>query len=225
MAQRTTTPPKPYKLADVAQSQINTYALGRLRKAKSRLTTLGFDELNVLNETDSLYADLDKKVRKKYKELYYERYLEVLLWLMATTAKKSVPPDDEIDELVEMRLAGLLDDPNESTHYAYSAEVLRKRDRAKEAIVSVRSKAAKQSEMDKHLRYFLQMSAWYTDFASQDAEIQAFKSAGVKRVMRHEMDDDKTCPVCRKANGEIYSINKIPPLPHLRCRRWFTPVK
>lgn len=177
----------------------------------------GFDEINVLREIDSLYSEMDRQNRKKYKELFWERYAEVFSWL---TRKK--PDEDEIDDLLDMHLAGLLEEPNETTHYTYATEVLRKRDRAKESVLSVPTKLQKQLEIDKNIRHWLQMVGWYTDFVSQDAEITAFIDAGVKKVQRHEMDDDKTCSVCRSADGEIYKINEIPPLPHLRCRRWFT---
>lgn len=160
---------------------------------------------------------MDEQNRKKYKELFWERYAEVFFWL---TRKK--PDEDEIDDLLDMHLAGLLDEPNETTHYTYAMEVLRKRDRAKESVLSVPTKLQKQLEIDKNIRHWLQMVGWYTDFVSQDAEITAFIDAGVKKVQRHEMDDDKTCSVCRSADGEVYKINEIPTLPHLRCRRWFT---
>lgn len=208
---------EPYKFADAAIRQINRYALRIADKTKSKLTILGFDELNVLKLTDALYADLNVYTRLKYMDLYIKRYLEVLASLGVEK-----PDDDTIDELVEMFMTGFLDKPNPVTNYAYSTESLRKRDRAKEAILSLQTKSAKQLMLVKHLRYYLQMAQWYADFASQDAEIQALKDAGVKRVKRHEMEDEKTCPVCKAADGEIYDIDKIPPLPHPRCRRWFT---
>lgn len=185
---------------------------------------LNFDELNVLKQVDSMYSDIDKIARKKYKELWEARFLEVTDYLIAEGFLKKKPKEDEIDELLEMHLAGLLEKPNETTHYTYSHEINRKRDKAKEAILSVPTKTQKQLLLDKHLRYMVTMLDWYADFTSQDAEISAYKEAGVKRVQRHEHDDDKVCAVCRAADGEIYDIDNIPPLPHLACRRWFSPA-
>ena len=209
---------QPYKIADAAIKQINKYALRRADKAKQKLIVLGFDELNVLNQTDALYADLDAYTRKKYIELFIARYLEMLAYL-----EVKAPDDDTVDELAEIHIARLLDEPNDTTHYTYSTEILRKRDRAKEAILSVPTKAQKQLMLDKHLRYYLQSAGWYADFTSQDAEIAALKDAGVERVHRHEKNDEKTCAACRAADGEIYDIDKIPPS-HPHCRRWFTPA-
>lgn len=145
----------------------------------------------------------------------------MMIWLLARELTKE--EEDSIDELVEMHITRLLDEPNETTHYTYATEVLRKRDRAKEAILSVPTKAQKQLEIDKNLRYFQQMTRWYTNFVSQDAEIAAFVETGVEKVQRHELNDAKTCEVCRKADGEIYPIDQIP-TSHLACRRWFTPI-
>lgn len=214
--------PSPYRLADNAIAQLNKSALRLADQTKQRLTVLGFDELNVLQNVDAMYAKLDSNNRKKYLELFIARYIEVMAYLLGR--ELTADEEDAVDDLAELYISGLLDEPNETTKYTYSAEVLRKRDRAKEAILSVPTKTQKQIQLDKHIRYFQQMTGWYADFTSQGAEIQAFKDAGVKRVQRHEHDDEKTCSVCRAADGEIYSINKIPPISHLRCRRWFTPA-
>lgn len=210
--------PDPYRLADKAISQMNKAALRRTDQTKQRLIVFGFDELNVLKQTDTLYAELDKYNRKKFRELFTARYMEIMKYL-----KKPVD-EDTVDELAELYISGLLDEPNETTKYTYSAEVLRKRDRAKEAILSVPTKAQKQIQLDKHIRYFQQMTGWYADFTSQGAEIKAYRDAGVERVQRHERNDEKTCGVCEKADGAVYDIDKVPPIPHLRCRRWFTPI-
>lgn len=186
---------------------------------------LDFDELNVLKQVDNMYSDIDKQVRKKLKELWVDRFLEMMAYLLAESFIKAIPDDDEIDEIAELHMYDLLDKPNEVTHYTYAHEVLRKRDKAKEAILSVPTKAQKQLMLDKHLRYYLQQTAWYGDFTSQDAEITSYDEAKVKQVQRHEQKDERVCAVCKAADGEIYDVDKIPPLPHLACRRYFTPIK
>ena len=192
--------------------------LSEAEKTKRKLTVLGFDELNVLNQVDALYADFEKECSGAFWEVYRMRYEEICVWL-----KGKLPDEDLLDELVDMYLADLQDEPNPNTHYSFKSELIRKRDRAKEAIIAVPTKVQKQIELDKAVRYVIQQSAWYIDFASQDAEIQAYKDAGVEKVKRNEMNDDRTCGACERANGAVYAIDKIPPLPHLRCRRWFEP--
>ena len=170
----------------------------------------GFDEANVIKTLDLLFKQLDGENRKEFVRLFVDKYREYR--------------EDSVYELAEMYVLKLLEEPNPNTNYVYDTEVLRKRDRAKEAVMSASTKVQKQLLLDKAVRMFEQMTAWYADFVSQGAEIEALKASGVKKVKRHEMDDDKVCAECRKADGEIYDIDKIPPLPHLRCRRWFTKV-
>ena len=210
--------PEPYSVADRMIKMLSLKILEETNRAKRKLSVLGFDELNVLRETDALYAKIESECRKAIWNVYYMRYSELWIWLNGNR-----PNEDMIDELVDMYVAGIWEIPNETTHYAFQPELIRKRDRAQEAIRSVPTKTQKQIELDKARQFVVQQSTWYLDFASQDAEIQAFKDAGVKKVQRHEMNDDKVCAVCREADGKIYDIGKIPPLPHLRCRRWFLP--
>lgn len=210
--------PEPYLLADLTYKAIGKLALKRADELKSKFRILKFDELNVENGMKTFYAELDNDCRKAFRKLYEDRYAELWSYL-----KGKKPKEDIIDELVEMEFAGLLETPNENTHYIWSSEVLRKRDRATEAVRSSPSKLQKQLEIDKAVRIWLQMAGWYTDFVSQDAELQALKDAGAEKVQRHEMDDDRVCMDCRNADGEIYPIDRIP-LSHLRCRRWFTPA-
>lgn len=209
--------PEPYRIADIEIETLSRRILRETAAARRRLSVLKFDELNVLKETDALYETIGRESRKVFHETYFLRYLEIWNWLKGTK-----PDEEKLDGLVEMYLTGLWEDPDERTHYAFGPELDRKRDRAKEAIVSVPTKVQKQLELEKAARYVIQQGAWYCDFCSQDAEIQAMKDAGVQWVMRHEMDDEKTCSICREADGRVYRIENIPPLEHLRCRRWFS---
>lgn len=129
---------------------------------------------------------------------------------------------DALEELMEMRLAGLLDEPNEVTHYTYAAEVLRKRDRAKEAIIAVPTKAQKQLEIDKALRIFMQQTRFYTDLTSDDATYIALKDEGVRYVRWNTLNDGKVCSDCHDRDGVVYEINKVPDKPHPNCRCFLT---
>ena len=193
--------------------------LKETNRTKRKLSVLGFDELNVLKETDELYEIFEQDCEIALRDVLRLRYEEVLMWL-----DKKVPSIDEVDELVEMWLTRFLNEPNEQTHYAFKPELIRKRDRAKEAIVAVPTKAQKQLELEKASRYVIQQSAWYIDFASQDAEYQAMKDAGVQKVKWNIYGDDKVCRKCSDLDGEIFLIDKVPPRPHLNCRCWLSLV-
>jgi len=220
-------------------ARLTKQAALRLNRAKKRLNINGFDELNVLKVLDVLFETLDDDNRKAFMWVFCERFAEVAeqqgfkikkgkedtIYEMAEMFLILGDKQVSIQKMAEKYIKQLLDTPNENTNYAYSTESIRKRDRAKEAVQSAPTRTQKQILLDKSVRMFEQMTAWYVDFVSQGAELQAFEATGVKKVVRHEMDDDKVCAVCRKADGEIYEISKIPPLPHLRCRRYFTPYK
>ena len=173
-----------------------------------------------MQEMDGLYAGLYSDAVKEFRDLYCVRYLEVLRWL-----GKEEPDEDFLDELVDMWLAGFLNEPSEVVQYAFQPELIRKRDRAKEAVDSVPTKTEKQIVMDKNVKYVIHQDAYFTDIASQEAEIQALKDAGVKWVQRHEMNDEKTCTPCREADGRVYRIENAPAPEHPRCRLWFTPFE
>lgn len=168
---------------------------------------------------DNLYADMETDNRVKFKELFIARYIEMLLYLLASTAM--LPSEDIIDELAELRITKLLSEPNEVTHYTYDTEVYRKRDRAKEAINSANGKVLKQIEMDKHLRYWNKQTVFYLDAVSDEANITALKDAGVKHVEWVTQEDGKVCSECKKRNGKIYPIDKLPIKPHPNCRCYF----
>lgn len=209
--------PPPYRKADAAQAALIKKARKRLDDEKRRLNIFGFDELNVLRETDALYDGLFQDAQAQFRSLYIERYLEVLEWL-----EKPKPLDSFLTELVELWLIGFLKEPNENTNYAFDSEFVRKRDRAKEAVNSVPTKTQKQLQLEKAVRIALQQDSWYTDMASQSAELQAYKDAGVKRVRWNIYGDDKVCAKCESMNGNVYDIDKVPKQSHLRCRCFLT---
>lgn len=163
-----------------------------------------------MQQIDSLYEALEDDDRKLFVSLFAAKYREVY------------GDRDDIEEMAELFVLKLLSEPNENTHYTFETEALRKRDRAKEAVLAEPTKVQKMIQMDKAIRQWSQMAGWYADFTSQGAEIQALKDSGVKKVRRHEKNDERTCHECRAKDGEVYSIDNIPPLDHLRCRRWFT---
>ena len=211
--------PKPYEVSDKAIKQLNKTALKRLTELKSSLLADNFDELNVLNGIDYLYSELDKDNRRKYRELFIAQYIICFMYIT-----KRRPDEDILDEIVDMYLEDILSTPNGVTHYIYDAEVYRKRDRAKEAVISVDGNLYKQLELDKALRLWAQMTAQYADEVNDAATIRAYKDAGVDYVKWHTEDDDRVCEHCEPMDGKLYAIDEVPERPHWRCRCWITPV-
>ena len=104
--------PEPYRLADLAAKQISKTFVRLETETKRRCLIDGFDDLNVMRLVDVLYENLSNSFRTKCGELYRLRYKEVCKWLTGED-------EDIIDELVEMYLAGLLDEPNEEIGRAH----------------------------------------------------------------------------------------------------------
>lgn len=207
---------KPYALADRTIQVLQKYAIKRFEKHKANIRLAKFDELNVIEEASLLYTELDKATRKAFRELF------IAVYTNAVTEDES---EDTVDELAEICITEILDNPHRLTHMTYSAEILRKRDYMSEAVNSVTSKADKQMEMDKALRLWSQMISWYTDFVEISAHTQALIKSGVKRVRWNAQEDEKVCRECEELDGEEFDIGAIPDIPlHLNCRCYLTAV-
>ena len=209
--------PDPYRLADQAIELLAKDMLSRFEKYQSALNLAKFDELNVIKETKVLYGRLDKTAREWLRMLWLYRYEEVTKWLMRQA-------DDDIDDLVEMYMANLLDKPNAVTKYSYDAEVLRKRDRQAEAVNAAGQRSEKEYEIKKAMRLWGQMVAQYADETADASTVQAFRDAGVKQVLWHTQRDQRVCRECDELDGKVFDIDALPDKPHWRCRCWITPV-
>lgn len=212
--------PEPYRLADKAMSALNKRIVTLFNRAKRSFMLDAFDELSVFRGMEALYKALNRENEDKFRELYAARYKEMYLYL-----KRSWPEEDEVDDLAEIFLANLLTEPNEITRYAYDSEVLRKRDRAIEAINSAPNKSDKDYEFAKAMRFWSQQTGFYIDIIADEAALQAMKNCGVKKVRWCTQEDEKVCQECKDRNGKIYNIDEVPEKEHPRCRCWLEPVK
>lgn len=190
-----------------------------LEQCKLNLLRSKFDELNVFRECSQLYSEWIEASKKAFRKLYRQRYEEV--WGIY---KPKEEPEDLVDELVELYFLGLLEEPNELTHYIYDLEAKRKEERCVEAVNAVSGSVNKQTELEKALRFFAQQTQWYTDQVSDGATWQALKDMGYKYVKWITMEDNKVCSKCDELDGKIFPINRIPVKQHLNCRCYVVPV-
>lgn len=208
-----------YALADLRIDELNKLTLGRFEAAKRQLRRkkdgVSFDALLVSQVLTALYRQLDTDLRYELYLLADEQYEE-----MADSVGL-----EELDEGFEdLFLENILSKPDPITHYAYDAEVLRKRDRAIEAVNAVSGVQNKQDELDKALRFWAMCAQQYCDIVAYQAAIKAFKDAGVKYVKWVTQKDEKVCVECDSRDGKIYPINRLPARPHWRCRCYVTPL-
>lgn len=240
---------EPYRLADRTISALNRFAMRRFEQARQRLVLAGFDELNVITTMQAVYAALDSDARRRYTALFLDKYAEVLGALddPSSGASRHLPhrgkdqgergvgdaapyrgnpgAEDSVDELAEAFITGLLEEPDAVTRYAWGAEVLRKKDRAAEAVNAARTRGEKVKELERALRLWSQMAQQYADEVSDGAALAAFRASGVKTVIWFTQDDPKVCGECGALDGQKFPIGKIPPKPHWRCRCWLWPVE
>lgn len=218
----------PYEISDKASKLLNRKAIRRFAAAKKKAVQLKFDELNVIEICKDLYAKLDEDNRKAFRDLAILAY------------EQANPHGDEGDEMFDLWLLDqVLDRPNDVTHYTYTHEVDRKRERLEEAVNSVptpgkakitlHGKAPKVTtktmEFQRSLRLWARMTGEYCDIVTDEATLKAYRDAGVKRVIWHTEEDDKVCEICGHRDGKVYDIDKVPVKPHWGCRCWLEAVK
>lgn len=183
--------------------KIIDYLDKQLIERYSRLRSLvSFDELNVLNEVNALYRELYGIIKKSFLILANQVYMDSL-------RKKSSSSLDE--EWVDALLNGY--DP--VSKYVFSHEMDRKCARLIEAIISSDTKA---QEIDAALRSMSFMCRIYADRVTDEATMQAYNDDGVQLVKWVAERDEKTCSICKKRDGRVYSIHLVPPDPHPNCR-------
>lgn len=190
-----------YDFADKAIRDMNRRNL----RAFDGLKLLKFDELNVLRSVKRVYEDSIKLAKKRYLQIALDAYHNA-------KGKKKIDRDWVLDMLEEY-------DP--VTMYLFTPEAERKRDRTVEAILSTPNK---DEAVDRALRLWTLQTTHYAEKSVDEATLQAFRDNGVEKVRWVTAEDEKVCEVCRKRNGKIYPIDKLPPKPHYRCRCTYEPI-
>ena len=197
-----------YETTDKAIELLNRRATKRFEDAKDEAAQYGFDELNVLEVTRTLYQDLARDNQEIFLELAQERYQEAephgeeppdLAWLLALLAAYST-----VSKVV------------------YNNEVDRKRGYTAEGI---NSSTAKVTEFRRGLHYWADFTGQFADEITDEVTLKAYRDAGVKKVEWHTVLDGKECETCKERDGKIYPINAVPPKTHKRCRCWLEAVR
>ena len=127
----------------------------------------------------------------------------------------------------------LLNKPNSVTQYIYTSEVIRKRDRLLEAVLTIKADASANSALDrKAINHAMKraFSLWYRQLkqyaidVTDEARVQAFHDVHVRYVKWNAAKDDNVCQQCRERDGIIYDIENVPKKTHYFCRCWLSPV-
>ena len=159
-----------------------------------------FDELNVVSNVQELYRKLEEVNRQMFQQIadhYYD----------------SEPHGDEV--LVDWWLSNVLSTPSRVMKYSYDSEIVRKRDRLMEALLATNGSPA---EFDTAMRYWTQMTGWFSVEVADAALAQAREDDGIEFVMWVSEHDLKTCDYCESLDCNVYHADAVPPKPHPNCR-------
>lgn len=203
-----------YDAADKAireMNRANLKAFGLLKLAK-------WDEINIIRLVGNTYDDSVRMARQRYYEIAFEAFILAALEAGVQNAEASRMADDAIttDWVLDM-----LEEADPVTLYAFLPETERKKQRLIEALAAATNR---NHEIDKALRYWTQQVSQYADNSVFRARLEAFRQAGVSKVMWVIQDDDRVCEECEDLNGQIFDIDAVPPPPHWGCRCYLVPI-
>lgn len=202
-----------YDYTDARIKLLNRQFLRLFQKVR----LLNFDELNALNDIKAVYRKADRFAKAAYLDIAVEAYA-----LGLVEAEKAGFRPRRRREIDRDWVLDFLEEEDFVTLYRYAPELTRKRDRLVEAL-AMTSKPNK--EIDKALKYLIMQTTHYADKATAEAELQAFKDAGVKKVMWLTERDNRVCDICYPLDGKVFDIDKTPPIPqHYNCRCVLIPV-
>lgn len=180
-----------------------------IRKFRDFKALLSIDEINLLDATEKLYAELYGESKKALLVLAKRYYADTV-----TKGKKTEIDDGWIDAFL---LA-----INPVVKYSWDKEVDRKRQYFFEGLVATENDPA---EADKALRYFANMGSQYAIMVTDEAVMQAYKDDDVKFVRWVTQNDRRVCAVCDERHNKVYALKDVPDKEHIGCRCILVPVK
>lgn len=192
----------------IKTDKVIAYLSKQYAKLFRRVTS--FDELNVISVSHEIYDEALKITEQEATRLVkavYDSYRET----------GEITASDAHAFTVALMAAY-----NPTTKYIYRNEVDRKRSRFAEGVIS---SDTPREEVELAKRLLIAMNKQFADDATFEAVIKAFADDGVKRVRWITAVDDRRCKECKSRHYKIYSIDRVPPKPHLHCRCYIEKVE
>jgi len=176
----------------------------------NRLNLLNIDELNAGN-SDKEINNLFRKLKKYATDFFNDELDDVA---------KRLNKDREMFVLNKY-----LEGYNPVLMYVFLNEFFRKRERYKEAVISIGDVNSVEmlGNMKANIRYWNKQVENTATYIEYEATKEAYIDDGVEYVIWHSELDDKVCGVCEELDGQIFGINDCPPLQHIGCRCWIEP--
>lgn len=187
----------------------------------NRLNVLKFDEINSRNTGEKAVF---KYVKKSYADLYdecIEMYEAIAKQMYNYVRKGDKYKFDEKKFVKEF-----IKNSDRVTKYIFKDETDRKRSRLLEALLAVMLDGKKtfRAELEVAMKLWSKQTLQTADDIAIASLLQAYKDAGVKKVVWHTQEDEKVCDECHELDKKVFDINNIPEIPqHYACRCYVTP--
>lgn len=194
-----------YEYTDKVIAYIDKQLIERYSRLKSLAS---FDEMNVLQEVNALYQEIDIIVHNAFLKLANKVYAE--------NVRKT-----QLRSLDEQWVDTLLSAYDPVSKYVFAHEEDRKCARLIEALIA---STTKTQEVDAALRSMSLMCRIYAVRVTDEAVLQAFRDDEEDLAQWVAEKDEKTCSVCHSRDGKIYELDLLPPKPHINCRCWYRRV-
>lgn len=199
----------------------------QIRNEFNHLSVLSFDELNVVRtkkETTAMFKRLLDFNMKEYRKIVDEARAYALSLLTEEERKKEAQEEFDRESFIEYWLTTY----NWVTGYLYKKEAERKRLRLSEEMLTAREFRDRKryaTSLTKGANLWFTQSGQYAIDLEDQTCLEVWKRAGVKKVQWLAEDDHKTCSHCRKLDGQVFNIDKVPHKTHYRCRCVVVPYK
>ena len=173
-------------------------------------------------------AGIKKHIRRLYRDVYKiikNEFVAVLNPLYQEIYDEAIALgfDGDLRDLDEAWIEEFFDEYNPVTKYVFKSELGRKESRLFEALVASSAEKIKSYKTAENL-LVKQVKQYSIDL--EDAVTKTvYKEVGVEKVVWNAEQDHKTCGVCSEMDGQIFSLEELPPKQHYQCRCWITPVK
>ena len=203
-------------MVDAAAAKITTKVRREFRHNRVAM----FDEMNITatkKHVRKLYRDVYKIIKKEFMAILNPLYQEIYDEAIALGF------DGDMRDLDETWIEEFFSEYNPVTKYVFKSELGRKESRLFEALVaSTRDKIQSYKTAENLL---LRQVKQYSIDLEDKVTKTAYKDLGVEKVVWVAEIDHRTCGVCAEMDGQIFSLEDVPPKQHYQCRCWLTPVR
>ena len=191
-----------YEFTDKAIAKLNRTIQHEFSALRRRV--FAFDEVNAIHTAvNAAYEAIDREAKSLYIQI-------------ASDAFKGITGRDSM--LGMLWLENFLHEYDAVTKYVYTHEFDRKRARTFEALVATVKKKDISHEIKQAMYAMSVQVKQCAEEVTDEATLQGYLFTGVKEVQWKSETDGRVCAECRKRDGKIYPIDKVPDKPHIRCR-------